>query len=146
MVQTPVDYTIFFRELSMVPDDIAPLKKSFYESSTSQGMDKRWSEWLAKWKLLSCAPANLKTTATGSREALSKKMKLINPKYSLREWFVMPAYQQAAERNYSLARELQDVITQPYAEQSKDVQEKYYRLKPSELFGIGGLSQYSCSS
>jgi len=26
------------------------------------------------------------------------------------------------------------------------VEEKYYRLKPSELFDIGGLSQYSCSS
>ena len=73
-------------------------------------------------------------------------MRLVNPKYSLREWFVMPAYQQAAERNYSLVRELQDVITQPYAEQSKDVEEKYYRLKPSELFEVGGLSYYSCSS
>jgi len=146
MIQTPVDYTLFFRELSTIPDDIAPLKKSFYGSPASEEMDKRWSVWLAKWQLLSCGPANLKTTATGSREALSKQMKLINPKYSLREWFVMPAYQQATERNYSLVRELQDVITQPYAEQSKEIEEKYYRLKPSKLFDIGGLSQYSCSS
>jgi len=146
MIQTPVDYTLFFRELSMVPDDIGSLKKSFYRSPTSEEMDKRWSEWLAKWQLLSCSPANLKATATGSREALSKQMKLVNPKYSLREWFVMPAYQQATERDYTLIRELQDVITQPYAEQSKDMEEKYYRLKPSELFDIGGLSQYSCSS
>ena len=146
MVQTPVDYTIFFRELSMVPDDIVPLKKSFYESPTSQGMDKRWSEWLIKWKLLSGSSTNVNTTASHSCKELSKQMRLVNPKYSLREWFVMPAYQQATERNYSLARELQDVITQPYAEQSKDVEEKYYRLKPSELFGVGGLSYYSCSS
>ncbi len=141
MIQTPVDYTIFFRELSMIPDDIVPLKKSFYESQTSEEMDKRWSEWLIKWKLLS---GNI--TVPHSREELSKQMRLINPKYSFREWFVMPAYQQATERNYALVRELQDVITQPYAEQSKDVEEKYYRLKPSELFDIGGLSQYSCSS
>jgi uncharacterized protein YdiU (UPF0061 family) len=146
MVQTPVDYTIFFRELSMVPGDIVPLKKSFYESPTSEGMDKRWSEWLIKWKLLSDSSTNVNTTAPHSCKELSKQMKLVNPKYSLREWFVMPAYQQATERNYSLVRELQDIITQPYAEQSKDVEEKYYRLKPSELFDIGGLSQYSCSS
>ena len=146
MVQTPVDYTIFFRELSMVPDDIVPLKKSFYESPMSEGMDKRWSEWLIKWKLLSDSSTNVNTTAPHSCKELSKQMKLVNPKYSLREWFVMPAYQQATERNYSLVRELQDIITQPYAEQSKDVEEKYYRLKPSELFDIGGLSQYSCSS
>jgi uncharacterized protein YdiU (UPF0061 family) len=141
MIQTPVDYTIFFRELSMIPDDIVPLKKSFYESQTSEEMDKRWSEWLIKWKLLS---GNI--TVPHSREELSKQMRLINPKYSFREWFVMPAYQQATDGNYSLVRELQDVVTQPYAEQSKDVEEKYYRLKPSELFNIGGLSQYSCSS
>ena len=146
MVQTPVDYTIFFRELSMVPDDIVPLKKSFYESPTSEGMDKRWSEWLIKWKLLSGSSTNVNTTASHSSKELSKQMRLVNLKYSLREWFVMPAYQQAAERNYSLARELQDVITQPYAEQSKDVEEKYYRLNPSELFEVGGLSYYSCSS
>jgi len=146
MVQTPVDYTIFFRELSMVPDDIVPLKKSFYVSPTSEGMDKRWFEWLIKWKLLSGSSSNVNTTASHSCKELSKQMRLVNPKYSLREWFVMPAYQQAAERNYSLVRELQDVITQPYAEQSKDVEEKYYRLKPSELFEVGGLSYYSCSS
>jgi uncharacterized protein YdiU (UPF0061 family) len=146
MVQTPVDYTLFFRELSMVPNDIDPLKKSFYASPTSEEMVRRWSEWLVKWKLLNGSSSNVNATAPYSREELSKQMKLVNPKYSLREWFVMPAYQQATERNYSLVRELQDVITQPYGEQSKDVEEKYYRLKPSELFDIGGLSQYSCSS
>ncbi|MDG2395404.1 protein adenylyltransferase SelO family protein [Candidatus Thioglobus sp.] len=146
MIQTPVDYTLFFRELSSIPEDITALKESFYVNSTSEEIDKHWSEWLKKWQLISCSPANLKATATHSREELSKKMKLINPKYSLREWFVKPAYQQATEQNYSLVRELQDVMTQPYAEQSKDIEEKYYRLKPSELFNIGGLTQYSCSS
>ncbi|MBS8239179.1 hypothetical protein DYI22_01515 [Marinobacter lipolyticus] len=141
MMQTPVDYTLFFRELSRLPDDIGPLKQSFYNGSTyaadPAGMDKRWSSWLTKWKSL---------TQTRSAEALSSQMKLVNPKYSLREWFVVPAYQQAAAGNYALVRELQDVMTQPYAEQSKDVEQKYYRLKPRELFEVGGSSHYSCSS
>jgi uncharacterized protein YdiU (UPF0061 family) len=141
MAQTPVDYTIFFRELSAVPDDIAPLKKSFY--NPSQAMEERWLQWLKKWKsLIACD--NL--TLTRSREQLSKQMKLVNPKYILREWFVVPAYQQAGEGDYSLVRELQDVMTQPYAEQSKEVEEKYYKLKPIEFFEVGGLSYYSCSS
>lgn len=141
MVQTSVDYTMFFRELSMVPDDIGLLKKSFYKNSTyhadSEGMDKRWSAWLTKWKSL---------TQSCSREELSRQMKRVNPKYSLREWFVVPAYQQAATGDYSLIQELQEVMTQPYAEQSKEVDEKYYRLKPLELFGVGGSSHLSCSS
>ncbi|WP_416397396.1 protein adenylyltransferase SelO [Allohahella sp. A8] len=141
MVETRVDYTMFFRELSHLPDDIGPLEKSFYKglscASDPEGLDQRWSAWLAKWK---------SHTRPGTREQLSSQMKLINPKYSLREWFVVPAYQQAAAGNYALLRELQEVMTQPYAEQSEDVAEKYYRLKPSALFELGGSSHYSCSS
>jgi uncharacterized protein YdiU (UPF0061 family) len=73
-------------------------------------------------------------------------MKLVNPKYSWREWLVVPAYQQARSGDYALVRELQEVMTQPYAEQSQEVEDKYYRLKPSEFFEVGGLSHYSCSS
>ena len=152
MVQTPVDYTIFFRELSTLPDDIIPLKKSFYKerlptyATDPDGMEVRWSQWLEKWKsLIGCTTDN-NATASRSREEVSRQMKLVNPKYSLRSWLVVPAYEQAAEGNYSLIRELQEVMTQPYAEQSQDVEEKYYRLKPSEFFEIGGLSHLSCSS
>ncbi len=145
MVQTPVDYTIFFRELSSIPDDINTLKKSFYNRSNNSAkniaeMDKRWEEWLEKWKSL----------LSGSREQLSKQMKLVNPKYILREWFVKPAYQQTAihncEGDYSLIHELQDVMAQPYAEQSQAIEDKYYRLKPTEFFTMGGVSHLSCSS
>jgi uncharacterized protein YdiU (UPF0061 family) len=152
MVQTPVDYTIFFRELSSVPDDIGSLKKSFYMNSRYENnreeMDKRWSEWLTKWNSLTGIDNNndANTAASCTRDELSKQMKLVNPKYSLREWFVVPAYQQAAAGNYTQVRELQEVMTQPYAEQSKDVEEKYYKLKPYEFFETGGLSHYSCSS
>jgi uncharacterized protein YdiU (UPF0061 family) len=131
MMQTSADYTIFFRELSSIPDDIGPLKKSFY-SHLNEEMDKRWSEWLTKWKTL--------ITNT------SEQMKRVNPKYSLREWLLAPAYQEAARGNYALIRELQEVMTQPYVEQSKEVEEKYYRLKPSEFSELGGLSHMSCSS
>lgn len=143
MIQAPVDYTIFFRELSSIPEDIGPLKKSFYSSSAddekSKEMDKRWLEWLAKWHALL-------NTATASFDEISTQMKLVNPKYILREWLLVPAYQQAAAGNYALLRELQDVMTQPYAEQSKAVEDKFYRLKPPEFFALGGVSHLSCSS
>jgi uncharacterized protein YdiU (UPF0061 family) len=73
-------------------------------------------------------------------------MKLVNPKYSLREWLLAPAYEQATEGNYSAVHQLHDVITQPYAEQSKEVEDKYYKKVPSELSRVGGISYYSCSS
>jgi uncharacterized protein YdiU (UPF0061 family) len=157
MQQTPVDYTIFFRELSGIPDDIGPLKKSFYNHSTlpgasiyptfdsvSNAMDKRWSEWLRKWKALISSNAN--SGQSRSLEKISEQMKQVNPKYSLREWLLVPAYQQAVEGNYALIRELQEVMSHPYAEQSEDVEAKYYKLKPSEFSHVGGVSHLSCSS
>ena len=145
MTLTPVDYTLFFRELSTVPDEISTLKKSFYQypsGSTAANnpteMDMRWSQWLTKWR----EHINMNGLSV---DEVSNQMKLVNPKYSLREWFVAPAYQQASLGNYSLIHELQAVMTQPYEEQSKE-EEKFYRLKPAELFDVGGLSFYSCSS
>ena len=140
LAQTPVDYTIFFRELSALPNDIEPLKKSFYQDS--EEMDKRWSVWFARWQSL----VGTNALVPGAREQISRQMKLVNPKYSLREWFLAPAYSKASSGDYSLVRELQKVMTQPYAEQTQEEEEKYYRLKPLELFEIGGLSHMSCSS
>lgn len=141
MLQTSVDYTIFFRELSTIPDDITPLKKSFYnEVMTTETILQSWSKWLEKWKSL------IQVTSSESREELSMQMKAVNPKYTLREWFLVPAYQQAEKGDYSLIHELQEVMTNPYDELSFEIEQKYYRLKPSELFKIAGISHVSCSS
>ncbi|MCL7751438.1 protein adenylyltransferase SelO family protein [Guyparkeria hydrothermalis] len=157
MTTTPVDYTLFFRELSAVPDSIEPLTKSFYAdlgasntpaSEDTQATEERWSEWLTKWRGLIGVDDDTQsaTELARRRDEISKAMKRVNPKYTLREWFLVPAYQQAAAGDYSAIRELQEVMTQPYAEQSKAIEEKYYRLKPSSLFHVGGVSHYSCSS
>lgn len=153
MVQTPVDYTLFFRELSSIPDNIEPLKKSFYRLPNESGaadspeLFMRWSQWLTEWKSrIGLATDGANGNVPRSREELTREMKLVNPKYTMREWLVVPAYQQAAEGHYLPLRTLQDVLTQPYAEQSERVEEQYYRLKPPELFDLGGVSHYSCSS
>ena len=161
MVQTPVDYTLFFRELSSIPDNINSLKKSFYtdpkhsQSLTqptvdidAEEMDRLWSSWLIKWRSLieNANATDVNQVPPRSLEEVSRQMKLVNPKYSLREWLLVPAYSEASDGNYSLIRELQEVFSQPYAEQSKEVEKKYYRIKPSEFFDVGGLSYLSCSS
>jgi len=149
MIETSVDYTIFFRELSTIPEDISPLTKSFYgDAFYDEKILKRWSEWLEKWRSLihHSNPVDINATSPESCEKLSKQMKELNPKYTLREWFLVPAYQQAANGDYTLIKELQEVMTDPYAEQSKEIEEKYYREKPSELFEIAGISHVTCSS
>ena len=139
MHQTKVDYTLFFRELSHIPEEIQPLKKSFYRQTTDHETLKQWSKWLEKWRALI-------DTSSLSHEALSKQMKRVNPKYTLREWLLVPAYQQADEGNYTRIRELQEVMTHPYDEQSKETEDTFYGRKPAELFQIAGISHISCSS
>ena len=149
MIETSVDYTIFFRELSCVPDNISLLAKSFYgDAINDEKILKSWSEWLKKWKSLinKTNPMYINATSTESLEKLSKEMKQVNPKYSLREWFLVPAYQEAEKTNYALIKELQEVMTNPYAEQFSEVEKKFYREKPSEFFDIAGISHISCSS
>jgi uncharacterized protein YdiU (UPF0061 family) len=150
MVQTSVDYTVFFRELSKVPDDMGPLQHSFYKNlahaTDPDGMDQRWAAWLAQWRTLIYLKTDADAAASRSREEISQQMKRVNPKYSLREWFVVPAYQQANASNYAPLRELQEVMTHPYDEQSTKTDETYNKLQPSEFAETGGLSFYSCSS
>lgn len=137
LTKSEVDYTIFFRELSHVPENVSALKKSFY-SKTSQQLDEEWQSWLKSWHNL--------VIKGGSLAEISAKMKRINPKYAWREWLIVPAYQQAMQGDYTLVRELQEVLSSPYDEQSQRIEDKYYRLKPEAFFNVGGVSHYSCSS
>src|SRR5690606_35748705 len=101
-------------------------------------LEKRWSGWLEKWQHLVGAGQN--------NEQLSQQMKRVNPKYTWREWLVVPAYQQAKQGDYTLVRELQDVMTKPYDEQSQAVEDRYYKPGPQAFLRAGGVSHYSCSS
>jgi len=81
MIESQVDYTIFFRELSHIPHDISALRKSFY-LNTSQQLDEQWRSWLETWRDL--------VINNGSLTETSKKMKMTNPKYTWREWLIVP--------------------------------------------------------
>lgn len=137
MVKTSVDYTMFFRELSELPNDISSIRKSFYKQPTESLMEQ-WRSWLSNWQS--------KLSHNGDANAISAQMKAVNPKYTWREWLIVPAYQNAAKGDYSLIRELQEVLSRPYEEQSKEIEDKYFRLRPEEFLWSGGISHYSCSS
>jgi uncharacterized protein YdiU (UPF0061 family) len=137
MVQTKVDFTMFFRELCKIPKDCSELKPSFY-TSISTDLEHQWQTWLQSWNEL--------IASNGDRSRIAEKMKRVNPKYTWREWLIVPAYQQAKQGDYALIKELQEVFNHPYEEQSQAIEDKYYRLKPAQYFNAGGISHYSCSS
>jgi serine/tyrosine/threonine adenylyltransferase len=140
MIETKVDYTIFFRELSQIPNDINKIEKSFYGNLKNENIKLRWNTWLEIWKSL------INVNDEESKQKLSIQMKLVNPKYTLREWHLVWAYQEAQDGNYKPVHEIQEIMTNPYDEQTKEIEEKYYTKKPSNFFGIAGISHVSCSS
>ena len=137
MMRTGVDYNHFFRELSNLPKDVEALKTSFY-AELKESMSFEWNEWLKSWRT--------QLEKSGDINDISKKMKLTNPKFTWREWLVVPAYKDAQVGNFDRIHALQDVLTKPYEEQSEQTQSGYYRLRPREYFNAGGISHYSCSS
>jgi uncharacterized protein YdiU (UPF0061 family) len=140
MIETKVGYTIFFRELSLIPDDMSNLEKSFYGNLNNETIKDRWNSWLKKWK------SQINVNDEESKQNLSKQLKLTNPKYTLREWHLVWAYQEAQKGNYEPVHKLQKIMTKPYEEQAKEIEDKYYSKKPSDFLGIAGISHVSCSS
>lgn len=139
MIKSHVDYTIFFRELSKIPTEVSDLSACFY-AQLSEELELTWNQWLKSWREL------LSSAGEKSIEDVSSQMKQINPKYTWREWLIVPAYEQAQKGDFSLIRELQSILANPYDEQSEEVEAKYYQLRPMEYFAAGGVSHYSCSS
>ncbi len=137
MVISKADYTILFRKLSSIPENLDSIKDSFY-LPINQELKQRWEVWLKNWQ------DNLKKEANIKEK--SESMKSLNPIYTWREWMVVPAYEDAEKGNYNKIKELQEVFSNPYKAQSTKMDQKYNRLKPNKFFNFGGVSHYSCSS
>ena len=137
MVRSKVDYTIFFRRLSDIPEQLSALKESFYLPS-SEELDGQWNGWLQRWRD--------QIKAKGDISETSAAMQLVNQAITWREWLIAPAYDQAAQGESGLVRELQEVFSHHYQEPAAELAATYDRLKPREFFNAGGVSHYSCSS
>ena len=145
LASSRADYTVAFRRLAQlaaapaaaIPEQLSALKQSFYVPS-SEALDGQWSRWLERW--------GAAITAQGDPLATAAAMERINPAITWREWLVAPAYEQAAEGDFALIRQLQALFSRPYEAPPPELAARYDRLKPREFFHAGGVSHYSCSS
>ena len=134
LASSRADYTLAFRQLSELPEQVEALKPSFYLPIDAE-LEQRWTTWLQRWR-----------EQLGDPEAARAAMRQANPQITWREWLIAPAYERAAEGDLSLIQELQTVFRDPYAIPPAELAATYDRLKPREFFNAGGLSHYSCSS
>ncbi len=136
-VNTSVDYTMLFRILSDLPNHTAELETAFYKTASPE-IQAQWQQWLDDWQQA--------ISDTTDQDKIRTQMKQVNPKYTWREWLIAPAYQAAAQGDYSLVLELQQMLLNPYQNQSAETDAKYNQLRPEQYFWSGGISHYSCSS
>ena len=117
-----LDYTIFFRQLGAVAraddDDLLAYVEDAFYADPSPDTAKALRAWLATWK-----------SGLGDAAAAAARLDAANPKYVLREWMRVEAYEAAKRGDFSGAHELHGLVKAPYAEHD-GLAAKYYRRAP----------------
>jgi serine/tyrosine/threonine adenylyltransferase len=151
-----VDWTLLFRELSYlvrdnteitdatsnvdldsllsewIGDDAERDGSSFLYEDLSDEQRSEWKSWLGQWREA--------LAGTESHHKIVEQMLSLNPKYVLREWMLVKAYQGAAKNEEAELLSLYDLIQRPYEEGSADETAKYYRRAPEAALLAGGTA------
>jgi len=145
------DFTLFWRELSNIPEKFSlsfenaiepnvtiniidlTFNNCFYKSCGFSTQEESLITWMKSWlnKLISKKKNGQET---------SLKMKQVNPKFIPREWMLVEAYNSAINGDYTLVKELQALFQNPYEEQTEELSIKYYRKAPNEVIGKAGTA------
>jgi serine/tyrosine/threonine adenylyltransferase len=164
-----VDYTLFFRELSYIvrdtpnlfvdtdvsisadtlltrligDDNIREGSSPFYEELTEE-LREKWITWIQMWCSVlktCCNDSSDNGTSSCNLEGIAQRMLRLNPKYVLREWMLVEAYQKATHENdEGELLTLYNLIQHPYDEGTTYETNKYYRRAPDDALVTGGTA------
>jgi uncharacterized protein YdiU (UPF0061 family) len=143
LFRSEIDMTLFYRKLSSTNElDVdsfwSILLASSYETpQILESAKEDWMNWLSQYT------EKLKKESIESELRL-KSMKLVNPKYVLRNYMAQMAIDEAENGNNKLVEELYQLMLQPYAEQP--TMEKWFAKRPDWAKNKVGCSMLSCSS
>lgn len=140
MIET--DMTIFYRRLADLPEDnslwLTHLMGCFYnESEITIEYKQALMSWLERY-------IKLRDSVGKSRTQISMAMNKVNPKYVLRNYLAQQAIELAQQQDYSLLKQLQKVLENPYDEQPQ--YESLALKRPDWAKHKAGSSMLSCSS
>jgi len=137
MQRGQVDFTILFRQLAELPsrgpdasDLLEPLREAFYKPP-GNNLEAEWISWLQRWVK--------QVDKEGSAATAKKRMNAVNPKYILREYMLVEAYEAAKSGDDSVVHELYQLVRKPYEEQP-ELENKYYRRAPDEALSRNGCA------
>ena len=149
--QTRADWTVFWRRLSMVAaehpdyestdyesmlqtlvgkDDESSPQSPFYEPLSSSHREQ-YLAFLQEWRQMLLAVSD-------NKDEIAQQMRMANPKYVLREWMLVNAYNDAANGDMAELERLFEVIKNPYDEGTAQQDEDYFRRAPTDALTKGG--------
>ncbi len=138
------DMTIFFRKLSTITKGDTAIttfdiiKEAFYNvQDLNDALLKNWHDWLEDYRIR----INLETLSDAERK---EQMNAVNPKYVLRNYMAQLCIDEADKGDYTLLKELYEMLKKPYDEQP-DFQ-KWFAKRPDWARDKVGCSMLSCSS
>jgi serine/tyrosine/threonine adenylyltransferase len=143
MYESCVDYTMFYRELAAVTSNDTPMQAliklqiSFYNYNDKDEIEKnKWYDLLSKYIQRITKQEKNETLSRTDRNIM---MNNTNPKYVLRNWMAVLAYEAANEGDSSVVDELHELLETPY-EENNEMESKYYQLTPDWAKNMPGSS------
>jgi uncharacterized protein YdiU (UPF0061 family) len=114
------------------------LKTCFYnENEITADYKSVLFNWLERY-------SQLRDNSNKHRSDISKAMNEVNPKYVLRNYLAQQAIELAEKQDYTLLKQLQKVLENPYDEQPE--YDQFAEKRPDWAKNKAGCSMLSCSS
>ena len=148
LAEADIDMTLFFRGLARIVSDddrpadvarlLAAVEAGFYETAAGTPVDRAsLGEWLARYQA--------RVREEGTPDSVRReRMNAVNPVYVPRNYLAQLAIDKAENGDYSLVRDMLDVLRKPYTEQSG--REAFAAKRPEWARHRAGCSMLSCSS
>ncbi len=141
MESSEIDMTMFFRHLSNFDEKVnflATIKMCSYKNENDfLDFEGQWTLWLSKYA------ERLASNFLSSKER-KLNMDAINPKYVLRNYIAQLVIDDADKGDYTLLKEIFELLKNPYDEQPH--MEKWFAKRPDWAKDRVGCSMLSCSS
>jgi serine/tyrosine/threonine adenylyltransferase len=173
LLKSRTDWTLFFRQLSEIVRQYPDFSSTdyegmlrlltgedggtglgnpamdpvcvFYEPLTNDRRDE-WLVWVEEWRTVLGALMDSNGSDSEESGRIHSQMIRANPKYVLREWMMVEAYNKGEENDFDGIHELFKLIQHPYAEGTATQQATFYRRAPDEALTAAGTAFFSCSS
>jgi len=149
LAEVETDMTLFYRKLALIDIEgrvgdytdeqlLAPLQESWYRlDALTESYKSHVTLWLRKYIL------RLQQEETKQADKI-QRMNAANPKYVLRNYLSQMAIDKAEQGDYSMVKDLLEVMRHPYDEQAD---KQHYAVKrPEWARNKAGCSKLSCSS